>query len=70
MSFQEIATALGLSVVTVERAYQTGMRKLRLCLMKHKALRYELQEGLDMLESFKRQRFERNNLTKGNNNDN
>lgn len=65
MSFQEIATALGLSVVTVERAYQTGMQKIRLYLMKHKSLRYELQEGLDMVESFKIQKLSRDISFKG-----
>lgn len=65
MAFQEIANALGLSVVTVEKAYQTGMRKIRAYLMKRKALRYELQDGLDMMESFKIRKIDRDVTFKG-----
>lgn len=51
--FTIIAKELGVSELTAQNAYNSGMRKIRRYLLKNKQLRYELQEWLEYLEFIK-----------------
>lgn len=59
LNFARIARELGISEMTAQNLYNSAMRKIRRYLLKNKQVRYDLQEGLDTLESFKSRKNER-----------
>lgn len=58
LNFARIARELGVSEMTAQNLYNSAMRKIRRYLLKNKQVRYDLQEGLDTLESFKSRKNE------------
>lgn len=63
-SFENIAKALGRSVLTIQNDYDSAMRKIRYYLLKNKEIRNDLYEYLDYIDNFKAKSETRDTITK------
>lgn len=66
-SFEEIGEALGISPQLAGQIYSTAIRKIRMYLLRRKDLRYELQEGLEMLMGEDEKEFGKSKMMRGKN---